>query len=59
MPRIGAIEGFVAEREVGDDVALDHRLEERPLEPGRVTQVAALDEAAAIKPHPHEHVTAE
>ena len=57
--RIGAIEGLVAEREVGDDVALDHGLEERPLEPGRVTQVAALDEAAAIKPHPHEHVTAE
>ena len=27
MPRVGAVEGFVAERKVGDDVALDGRLQ--------------------------------
>ena len=30
---IGAVERFVAEREVGDDVALDRGFEQRPLEP--------------------------
>src|SRR5208337_3483206 len=59
MPRIGAIERLVAEGEVGNDVALDRCLEERPLEPGWVTQMAAPDESAAIKPHPYKHITTE
>ncbi len=33
VPRIGAIERLVAEREVGDDVAFDRGLQQRPLEP--------------------------
>ena len=43
VARVGAVERLVAEREIGDDVALDRRLEQRPLEPRRVAQVAALD----------------
>ena len=35
MPRIGAVEALVAEREVGNDVALDHRFKQRPLPQGR------------------------
>ena len=43
VARIGAVEGFVAERKVGDDVAFDRRFQQRPLEPRRVTQMAARD----------------
>ena len=43
VPRIGAVERLVAEREVGDDVALDRRFQQRPLEPGRIAQMAAVD----------------
>src|SRR6516162_6888364 len=41
--RIGAVERLVAQREVGDDIALDRRFEERPLEPRGVAQMAAGD----------------
>src|SRR5262245_8196189 len=58
VTRIGAIERLVAEREVGDDVALDHHFQQRPLEPGRVAQMAAHD-ALAIEPQPGEHIAAE
>src|SRR6267154_4577341 len=33
VARIGAIEGFVAQRKVRNDVALDDRFQERPLKP--------------------------
>src|SRR5690606_41493882 len=59
MARIRAVEGFVAEREVGDDVALDRRLEQRPLEPRGVAQVAALDRAIGTETQPDEDVAAE
>src|SRR5579863_9146138 len=58
MPRIGAIERFIAEREIGDDVAVDRNFKERPLEPRRVAQVAAAD-AAAVDPDPDQYVAAE
>src|SRR5512132_4685271 len=59
MARVGAIERFVAERKVGDDVALDRRLEQRPLEPGRIPQVAAPDAAVGCEPEPDQDIAAE
>ena len=53
VPGIGAVERFVAEREVGDDVALDRGFQQRPLKPGRVAQMATRDAArrrAAARP---------
>jgi hypothetical protein len=47
MPRIGAVERLVAEREVGNDVAFDRDLQQRPLKPGRIAQMAAGDAAVA------------
>src|SRR5262245_43642396 len=58
MPRIGAVERFVAEREVSDDVAFDHHFEERPLEPRRIAQMAARH-ALAVKAHPGQHIATE
>ncbi len=59
VARVGAVERFVAEREVGDDVALDRRLQQRPLEPRRIAQVAALDRAVGVEPQPDQDVAAE
>ena len=58
MPRIGAVERFVAEREIRDDVALDHGFEQRPLEPGRVAQMAALDSTVRTEPEPAQDIAA-
>src|SRR6185312_6681708 len=58
MPRIRAVERLIAEREVGDDVAFDCGLEQRPLEPGRVAQVAASDATIAIEAQPRQDVAA-
>ena len=33
MPGVRTVEGFVAERKIRDDVALDRRFQQRPLEP--------------------------
>src|SRR5450756_1692304 len=57
VTRIGAIEGFVAEREVGDDIAFDCRLQQWPLKPRRVAQVASFDPTI---PHaePNQNVAA-
>src|SRR3954465_6118964 len=44
--------------EAGDEVSLDRCLEQRPLEPGRVTQVCALDAAVGTDSHPGEDVAA-
>src|SRR6185312_2548620 len=43
VTRIGAIEGFVAEREVSDNIALDRCLKKWPLKPRRVAQMASFD----------------
>src|SRR5882724_357952 len=59
VPGIGAVERFVAEREIGDDVALDHRLEQRPLEPGRVAEMAAEHAAIVAQPDRGEDVAPE
>src|SRR5262245_48032099 len=58
VTRIGAVERFVAEREVGDDVAFDRDLEQRPLKPGRVAQMAALDGPVLAEADGHEYVAA-
>src|SRR3954471_11838821 len=59
MPGVGAVEGFIAEREVSDDVALDRGLEQRPLEPGWVAQMAPLHVPVLADSHPGKHVAAE
>src|SRR5215510_16589604 len=58
MARIGAVERLVAEREVGDDVAFDHDLQQRPLKPRRIAQMAARH-ALTIEAHPDEHIATE
>ena len=58
VPRIRAVERLVAQREVGDDVAFDDCLEERPLEPRRIAQVTARNPALAADPHPGEDIAA-
>ena len=55
---IGAIERFVAQGKIGDDVALDHRLQQRPLKPGRIAQMAARY-TIPIEPDPHKDIAAE
>src|SRR5262249_53504038 len=55
---IGAVERFVAEGKIGDDVALDGGFQERPLEPGRVAQMTA-PHATILQANPGQHVTAE
>jgi len=47
-----------AEREVGDDVVFDGGFEQRPLKPGWIAQMAALD-AAAVEPEPDQEVAPE
>src|SRR3972149_3137747 len=59
MARVGAIEGFVAKREIRNDVAFYRRLEQRPLETGRVAQMAALDLTVGADAHPGEDISAE
>src|SRR5437899_5168292 len=55
--RIKSGGGFVAEREVSDDVALDRRFQQRPLEPGWVAQMTAC-EAAIFEARPNQHLAA-
>src|SRR4051812_44091162 len=45
VARVGTVERFVAKREIRDNVVLDDSLQQRPLKPGGVTQVASLDPA--------------
>ena len=49
MAGIRAVERFIAEREVGHDIALDRGLEQRPLKPGRVAEVAGADLSAFLQ----------
>ncbi len=58
VPGIGAVERFVAEREIGNDVALDGRFQQGPLEPGRIAQVASCD-AITVDAHPCQNVAPE
>ena len=44
---------------VCNDVALDDRFQQRPLEPRRIAQMAAIDAAAVVDPDPGEDITAE
>src|SRR5215207_5417582 len=55
---IGAIERFITKWEVGHDVALDRGLQQRPLEPGRITQVAAFDAGVGVETQPDQDVAA-
>ena len=43
MPRIRAIERFIAEREIGDDISLDRNFKQWPLKPGWIAQMTARD----------------
>src|SRR5438105_13905311 len=43
VARVGAVEGLVAERKVGDNIVLDYGLQERPLKPRGVAEMASLD----------------
>src|SRR5258708_34611258 len=59
VARIGAVGEFVAGGNSRDDVALECRLQQRPLEPGGVAQMAARHGAVAPDPQPGEDVAAE
>src|SRR5260221_11485005 len=59
MAGIRAVERFIAEREVGDDVAFDRRLEQRPLKPRGVAQMAAFHAARGADPDPRKNIAAE
>src|SRR5262245_59102732 len=54
---IRAVERFVAQWEVRDDIALDRSFQQRPLKPGRIAQVTTRD-PAAFESHPYQHITA-
>src|SRR3954454_23911925 len=58
VARVGTVERFVAEREIRDDVVLDHSLQQRPLKPGGIAQVASLDPTVP-QAQPNQHVAAE
>src|SRR6516164_6465747 len=57
MARIRTVERLVAEREVGDNVAFDRGLQQWPLEPGWIAQMATLD-SAVFDPHRGEYIAA-
>ena len=59
MTGIGAVEGFVAQGEIGDDVALDGGLQQRPLEPRGIAQVTTSDPAISAEADPSQDVAAE
>src|SRR5690606_4821234 len=59
VPGIRTVEGLVAQREVRDDVALERRLEERPLEPRGVPKMAARHSAVGHQAQPHQDVAPE
>ena len=58
MTRIGAVERFVAERKVGDDVAFNRDLQQWPLEPRSIAQVAACDVPVGADAQPDQHIAA-
>src|SRR4051794_13681721 len=58
VARVRTVERFVAEREIRDDVVLDDSLQQRPLKPGRIAQVASLD-LTVPQAEPNQNVAAE
>src|SRR5262249_24059652 len=58
MPRIRAIERFIAEREIGDDISLDRNLKQRPLKPGWIAQMTAGD-VTRLKPDRNQYIATE
>src|SRR5258708_38663285 len=59
MAGVRAVEGLITQREVGDDVAFDRCLEQRPLKPRGVAQVAALYAARGADPKPRKNIPPE
>src|ERR1019366_7768862 len=59
MARVRAVERLVAEGEISDDVPLDRCLEQGPLEPGGIAQVAPLDPRIGAKADPGQNVATE
>src|SRR5258708_8162778 len=57
LARVRTVERFVAEREIRDDIVFDRRLEQRPLKPRGIAQVAAFDQAVA-QAKPDQNVAA-
>src|SRR3546814_1403919 len=53
---VRAIERLVAEREVGDDVAVDRRFAQWPLEPGRVAEMAARSPSSGVEAQPDQDI---
>ena len=43
MPRIGLVKTLVAERKIGDDVAVDRLFERQPVDAGGIADCAAVD----------------
>src|SRR5262252_6292524 len=58
VSRIRAIERFIAEREIGDDISLDRNLKQWPLKPGWIAQMTARD-LTRFEPQRNQHVAAE
>src|SRR5450755_3262273 len=58
MAGVGAVERLVAQGKVGDDVAFDGGLEDGPLKPRGIAQMATLDVAVGSCSEPHQHVAA-
>src|SRR4029079_1712879 len=59
VPRVRTVERLVTERKVGDDISLDRRFQQRPLEPRRVAQMTTRNPAIPVDPEPHQNVAAE
>src|SRR5690242_5652039 len=54
-PAVGEIERLVDEREIGDDIAEDRVLQRRPVLPGGIVRVTAMDRAAWPRLESGEH----
>src|SRR5262249_38990051 len=58
VTRIRAIERFIAEREIGDDISLDRNLKHGPWNPGWIAQMTARD-LTRFEPQRNQYVAAE
>src|SRR6185503_6455531 len=58
VPRVGAVERFVAQWKIGNDVTLDHRFQKGPLEPRRIAQMTAGNAARTVQPNPDQDIAA-
>jgi hypothetical protein len=57
VARIGTVERLVAERKIRNDIVLNDSLEQRPLKPGGIAQMASFDPAIA-QAEPDQNVAA-